>query len=115
MKASKFTDTQKEFIMKQGEKGTPIAEICRKAGTTPRAAIRLWVTSHPSRTKGSPLKARISKPITAHKTAGTPTPVLTFESEPLISSSKVNSHVQEMWLGLLEQFWTVLQVDFALG
>ena len=32
MKASKFTDVQKAFIIKQGEEGTPIAEICRKAG-----------------------------------------------------------------------------------
>jgi putative transposase len=32
MKASKFTDAQKAFIIKQGEEGTPIAEICRKAG-----------------------------------------------------------------------------------
>lgn len=32
MKASKFTDAQKAFIIKQGEEGTPIAEVCRKAG-----------------------------------------------------------------------------------
>ena len=32
MKASKFSDAQKAFIIKQGEDGTPIAEICRKAG-----------------------------------------------------------------------------------
>lgn len=32
MKASKFTDAQTAFIIKQGEEGTPIAEICRKAG-----------------------------------------------------------------------------------
>lgn len=32
MKASKFTDAQKAFIIKQGEDGTPAAEICRKAG-----------------------------------------------------------------------------------
>ncbi len=32
MKASKFTDAQKAFIIKQGEEGTPVAEICRKAG-----------------------------------------------------------------------------------
>ena len=32
MKASKFTETQKAFILKQGESGTPAAEICRKAG-----------------------------------------------------------------------------------
>ncbi|MEP0313931.1 MAG: transposase, partial [Hyphomonas sp.] len=32
MRASKFTDAQKAFIIKQGEAGIPVAEICRKAG-----------------------------------------------------------------------------------
>lgn len=32
MKASKFSDAQKAFILKQGDDGTPVAEICRKAG-----------------------------------------------------------------------------------
>lgn len=32
MKASKFTDAQKAFVIKQGEEGTPVAEICHKAG-----------------------------------------------------------------------------------
>ena len=32
MKASKFTDAQKAFILKQGANGHPVAEICRKAG-----------------------------------------------------------------------------------
>ena len=32
MKASRFTEAQKAFILKQGEEGTPVAEICRKAG-----------------------------------------------------------------------------------
>ena len=32
MKASKFTDAQKAFVIKQGEEGAPVAEICRKAG-----------------------------------------------------------------------------------
>jgi len=32
MKASKFTDAQKAFIVKQGNEGTTVAEICRKAG-----------------------------------------------------------------------------------
>ncbi len=31
MKASKFWGVQKAFIIKQGEEGTPVAEICRKA------------------------------------------------------------------------------------
>ena len=32
MKASKFSEVQKAFILKQGEQGTPVADICRKAG-----------------------------------------------------------------------------------
>jgi len=32
MKASKFSDAQKAFILKQGEEGMPVGEICRKAG-----------------------------------------------------------------------------------
>jgi len=31
-KASKFSDAQKAFILKQGDGGMPVAEICRKAG-----------------------------------------------------------------------------------
>jgi len=32
MKASKFTDAQKAYIVKRGEEGVPVAEICREAG-----------------------------------------------------------------------------------
>ncbi|MEB2848518.1 hypothetical protein VKY48_29285 [Endobacterium cereale] len=32
MKASNFSDTQNAFILKQGDDGVPVAEICRKAG-----------------------------------------------------------------------------------
>lgn len=32
MKASKFTHAQKAFIIKQGEEGVTIVDICRKAG-----------------------------------------------------------------------------------
>ncbi len=32
MKASKLIEAQKVFILKQGEEGAPLAEICRKAG-----------------------------------------------------------------------------------
>lgn len=32
MKASKFTKSQIAFVLKQGDEGTVIAEICRKAG-----------------------------------------------------------------------------------
>lgn len=32
MKTSKFTELQVAFILKRAEQGTPIAEVCRKAG-----------------------------------------------------------------------------------
>ena len=32
MKASKFSEAQKAFILKQGADGVTVAEICRKAG-----------------------------------------------------------------------------------
>ena len=32
MKASKVSDAQKAFILKQGSDGVPVTEICRKAG-----------------------------------------------------------------------------------
>lgn len=32
MKASQFSDAQKTFILRQGEEGVSVAEICRKAG-----------------------------------------------------------------------------------
>jgi putative transposase len=32
MKASKFTDAQKAFILKQSSDGIPVADVCRKAG-----------------------------------------------------------------------------------
>ena len=32
MKKSKFTEAQIAFILKQAEEGTPVAEVCRKAG-----------------------------------------------------------------------------------
>lgn len=32
MKASRFTEAQKAFVLKQGNEGVPVSEICRKAG-----------------------------------------------------------------------------------
>ena len=32
MKASRFSDAQKAFILRQGADGVPVADICRKAG-----------------------------------------------------------------------------------
>ena len=34
MKASKFTDAQKAFILKQAEEGVPVGDVCRKAGNS---------------------------------------------------------------------------------
>ncbi len=34
MKDSKFSDAQKAFILKQGADGIPVAEICRRTGTS---------------------------------------------------------------------------------
>ena len=35
MKASKFSDAQKAFILRQGADGVPVADIGRKAGISP--------------------------------------------------------------------------------
>ena len=35
MKASRFSEAQKAFILKQGSNGMPVADICRKAGISP--------------------------------------------------------------------------------
>lgn len=35
MKASRFSEAQKAFILKQGKDGVPVAELCRKAGISP--------------------------------------------------------------------------------
>ena len=32
MKASKFSDAQKAYIVKRGEEGVPVAELCREIG-----------------------------------------------------------------------------------
>lgn len=41
MKASKFTDAQKAFVIKQGEEGTPVAEVYRKAGISQADLLQL--------------------------------------------------------------------------
>jgi putative transposase len=32
MKASRFSDAQKAFVLKQGADGMPVADLCRRAG-----------------------------------------------------------------------------------
>ena len=34
MKASKFSDAQKAFVLRQAESGVPVAEVCRKLGVS---------------------------------------------------------------------------------
>ena len=41
MKASKFTEAQKAFILKQAEEGVPVGEVCRKAGIS-QATFYNW-------------------------------------------------------------------------
>ena len=39
MKASKFTEAQIAFVLKQAEDGLPVAEVCRKAGISDATSI----------------------------------------------------------------------------
>ena len=45
MKASKFSEAQKAFILKQGNDDMPVAEICRKAGISP-ATYFSWMRKY---------------------------------------------------------------------
>jgi putative transposase len=42
MKASRFSEAQKAFILKQGADGVPVAEICRKAGISQATTYFNW-------------------------------------------------------------------------
>lgn len=42
MKASKFTEAQIAFVLKQAEGGTPVAEVCRKAGISDATFYNWW-------------------------------------------------------------------------
>jgi hypothetical protein len=53
MKASRFSDAQKAFILKQGSEGMPVADNCRKAGIGQAVSIRRIPQSIP--TAGSSL------------------------------------------------------------
>lgn len=41
MKASKFSDAQKVFVLKQGDDGVPLVGICRKAGISEADVLQL--------------------------------------------------------------------------
>ena len=45
MKASRFSDAQKAFILKQGADGVPVADICCKAGIS-QATYFNWKKKH---------------------------------------------------------------------
>lgn len=47
MKASKFTDAQKAFILRQGDDDTPVEEIFRKAGIS-QATYFNWKGKYPN-------------------------------------------------------------------
>jgi len=40
MKTSKFSDAQIAFILRQAEEGTPVEEVCRKAGISQQTYYR---------------------------------------------------------------------------
>jgi hypothetical protein len=52
MKASKFSEAQKAFILKQGADGVPVAEICRKAGIS-QAVIPPFLAGRVRRTQAA--------------------------------------------------------------
>jgi len=47
VKASKFSDAQKTFILKQGADGIPVVEMCRKAGIS-QATYFIWKRKYDS-------------------------------------------------------------------
>lgn len=47
MKAPKFTNSQRMFIVKQGSEGAPVSEICRKAEIS-QATYCQWVSNTPA-------------------------------------------------------------------
>ena len=75
VKASKITDAQKAIVIKQGEEGTPVAEVCRKA----------WVSEatyfNSSRRASMPAPSTHPAPIAiSGHSAGVHTPSLTNRS-----------------------------------
>ena len=41
MKKSRFSEQQIKFVLRQAEEGTPVAEVCRKAGIS-EASFYVW-------------------------------------------------------------------------
>lgn len=63
---TKFKDAQNAFIAKQGDEGTPVAEICRKAGINQAAYLNCkkryagLVPSVPSRQRRAKARAGLA-------------------------------------------------------
>jgi putative transposase len=57
IKKSKFTEAQIAFILKQAEEGTPLAEVCRKAGTSD-AAFFGWRKKYAGQVPSEPRRLR---------------------------------------------------------
>ena len=59
MKASKFSDAQKAFVLKQGSDGVPVADICRKAGISQATHFNwtAWVSLPPTLDHAAPEKS----------------------------------------------------------
>lgn len=60
MKASKFTDAQKAFILKQGADGHPVTDICRKAGIS-QATYFNWAIATARIALGRPISKSASR------------------------------------------------------
>lgn len=46
MRASKFSEAQKAYVVKRGEEGVPVAKLCREAGIS-QATYFNWRKSEP--------------------------------------------------------------------
>jgi putative transposase len=57
MKASGLSDAQKALILNQGDEGTPVAEVCRKAGIS-GATDFSWTMRHAGLLRNEMLRVR---------------------------------------------------------
>jgi transposase-like protein len=64
IKASRFSDAQKAFVLKQGADGMPVADLCRRAGIS-QATYFNWKRKYDGllvcRRDRSPLSGRASQ------------------------------------------------------
>ena len=95
MKASRFSDAQKAFILKQGADGMPVADICRKAGIS-QATYFNWKKKY----DGALRAAIISSALTVPRAAV----VLLTESDGSGCRPSIGC---QSWLRLSEQIFRV--------